>query len=175
MPIRRTSSPLARHCAIILLFMYIVTVMLLAVPVHAQQATPDPVTTPGAVDRHVTQANIGGMICRQGYAKTVLPPKAYTNRLKRQQLAALGLPRSKLRLFEEDYLIPLELGGAPRDPRNVWLEPLTGPWSAQDKDKLENRLNRLVCTGWVPLDEAQHEIATDWVGAFIKYVWRNVE
>jgi hypothetical protein len=149
--------------------------MLLAVPVHAQRATPDPAKTPGAVDRDVTQANITSTICRRDYAKSVKPSTAYTNRLKSRQLAALGLPRSKLRLFEEDYLIPLELGGAPRDPRNVWLEPLTGPWSAQDKDKLETRLNRLVCTGWVPLEEAQHEIAADWVGAFIKYVWRNAE
>lgn len=159
----------------IVLCISILPATLSAVRVQARRATPDPVTTPGAVDRRVTQANIGSTICRQGYAKSVRPSEAYTNRLKSRQLAALGLPRSELRLFEEDYLIPLELGGAPRDPRNVWLEPLTGPWSAQDKDKLENRLNRLVCTGWIPLDEARRAIAADWVGAFIEYVWRNAE
>lgn len=148
-------------------------VLLFVPPAQAQRATPDPFVTPGAVDSAVTQATIKKTICRSGYARSVRPPEEYTERLMRAQLDALGLPRSNLRQYEEDHLIPLSLGGAPRDPRNLWLEPRSVPWGAEDKDKLEEQLHLLVCTGWVPLREAQQEIASDWIGAFIKYVWRN--
>jgi hypothetical protein len=44
--------------------------------------------------------------------------------------------------YEEDHLIPLELGGAPRDPRNLWPEPHT---QSKVTDPLETKLNRIIC------------------------------
>ena len=38
------------------------------------------------------------------------------------------------------------------------------------KDVLERRLHNLVCAGKVDLKTAQHEIATDWIKAYQKYV-----
>jgi hypothetical protein len=70
--------------------------------------------------------------------------------------------RGRLRAYEYDHLIPLELGGAPDAARNLWPEP--GP-SPNPKDALENRLHRLVCAGAVSLAAARRAIATDWVAA----------
>jgi len=49
------------------------------------------------------------------------------------------------RHYEEDHLIPLEIGGNPTDVRNLWPEPRNSEHSAGEKDKLENRLHELVC------------------------------
>ena len=74
--------------------------------------------------------------------------------------------------YEEDHLIPLGLGGAPADPRNLWPEPRTSPdgWGADRKDELEFALNQLVCSGRLLLREAQQAIATDWIAAYRRYV-----
>jgi hypothetical protein len=76
--------------------------------------------------------------------------------------------------FEVDHLIPLGLGGA--DTReNLWPESRdTQPWNADVKDRLEDRLHVLVCRGEVPLEEAQREIATDWIVAYRKYIGDQV-
>jgi hypothetical protein len=41
---------------------------------------------------------------------------------------------------------------------------------ARIKDVLETKLKRLVCDGKLILKEAQHAIATNWIGAFKKCV-----
>ncbi len=64
--------------------------------------------------------------------------------------------------YEYDHLVPLELGGARNDARNLWPEPGGAP---NPKDELENRLRSRVCGGSMRLSVAQREIATDWVAA----------
>jgi hypothetical protein len=57
--------------------------------------------------------------------------------------------------------------GAPADPRNLWPEPRISPdgWGAGRKDEVEFALNQLVCSGRLPLREAQRAIATNWIAA----------
>jgi hypothetical protein len=43
----------------------------------------------------------------------VRPPTTYTNKLKAQQIAEYGYSDTSLSDYEEDHLIPLELGDAP--------------------------------------------------------------
>ena len=68
-----------------------------------------------------------------------------------------------------DHLIPLELGGAPRDPANLWPEPCTAvaadgtPAGARVKDRFENWLHDEVCSGVLSLVAAQQQIAGEWV------------
>jgi hypothetical protein len=77
--------------------------------------------------------------------------------------------------YEVDHLISLELGGS-NDIKNLWPESyLTDPWNAHVKDKLENRLHRLVCTGKITLKEAQDAISKDWIAAYIKYISEPVK
>jgi hypothetical protein len=65
--------------------------------------------------------------------------------------------------YELDHLIPLEIGGAPSDVRNLWPEPHYTTPNSYDKDTLENYLNEQVCSGAIDLKTAQNEIATNWV------------
>jgi hypothetical protein len=107
--------------------------------------------TPGVLNPMVSQATIRSTICRHGWTRTIRPPVSYTNDLKRRQLREYGL-RGPPSSFQEDHLISLELGGDPRDPRNLWPEPYP---RASDVDRIENDLNHRVCTGSMSLAEAQ--------------------
>lgn len=83
---------------------------------------PDPHCTPGALDLAVTQADIGRTICSDGWTATVRPPEAITEPEKQASMASYGLG-GYLGGYEYDHLVPLELGGAPNSPRNLWPEP----------------------------------------------------
>ncbi|MEW1657688.1 hypothetical protein [Streptomyces sp. NPDC093707] len=126
---------------------------------------PDPVCTPGAANPDVTQSTIDSTICVPGWTTTVRPPVSYTNPLKIQQIGEYGYSDTDTADYEEDHLIPLELGGAPRDPKNLWPEPRYGDETAASKDSVENKLKTAVCNGSVQLDDARNAIATDWTTA----------
>jgi hypothetical protein len=127
---------------------------------------PDPRCTPGAVDPGVTQSNIAVTICHDGYAASVRPPESVTTPEKRASMAAYG-DTGPPGDYEYDHLVPLELGGAANDPRNLWPEPGASP---NPKDALEDRLRALVCSGRLGLAGAQREIATDWIAAYRRWV-----
>lgn len=106
----------------------------------------------GRVNLLVTQATIRQTICISGWTATVRPAKSYTNALKIKQLPA-GADPSR---YEEDHLMPLGLGGAPRDPANLW--PILWPRAKMD-DVWENKLHRQVCAGEITLSVAQTMIS----------------
>jgi hypothetical protein len=125
---------------------------------------PDPVCTPGVTNPAVTQGTINSTICVPGWTSTIRPPTSYTNPLKVRQIAEYGYRDTNVADYEEDHYIPLELGGSPRDAKNLWPEARTGASgsTAGDKDTVENKLKRLVCAGQVRLVPAQRAIVTDW-------------
>jgi hypothetical protein len=125
-------------------------------------ALPDARCTPGAISPAVTQANLGSTICRSGYTRGVRPPERITEAEKRRSMAAYG-DRGSASGYEYDHLVPLELGGATNDPRNLWPEPGHTP---NPKDALEGRLRRLVCQHRLSLSAAQQEIAGNWVAVY---------
>lgn len=118
--------------------------------------------TVGVLNPDVTQATIRTTICVVGWTATIRPPAAYTTALKIQQIAARRLTDTSPRDYEEDHWLPLELGGAPRDPRNLWPEPWAGPRGAHAKDVVENSLHRAVCSGQMSLADAQAKMIRDW-------------
>jgi hypothetical protein len=130
----------------------------------AHDGLPDSSCTPGDRDLRVTADDIGDTICAKGWAKSVRPAKNVTDPIKRERMAAYGIdgPRGA---YELDHLIPIELGGA-STVANLWPEPWDGPLGAHEKDRLEDRLHSLVCTGRMPLADAQRVFATDWVSAY---------
>ncbi len=84
---------------------------------------PDPLCTPGAVDRAVTAANVSSTICRTGgYTKSVRPPVSLTGPAKKVIMAAYGISWSQASKYELDHLVELNAGGA-SDYRNLWPEP----------------------------------------------------
>jgi hypothetical protein len=127
---------------------------------------PDPQRTPGAVNPDITQANIRDTICNPRWStRSIRPNVSYTNRLKVQQIDEYGYPDSRLRSYEEDHFIPLELGGHPTDPKNLWPEPFQtsiADGGAHTKDQVENYLHAEVCSGSLTLEKAQREITEDW-------------
>ena len=131
---------------------------------------PDPSVTPGALNPDVTQENILQTVCVKGYSKTIRPPENFTNKLKKQQIREYDYADRNPKHYEEDQLVPLSLGGSPRDPQNLWPEPRESEWGADKKDQLEFVLYRMVCQGETPIAEAQHEIATDWIAAWKRHV-----
>jgi len=132
---------------------------------------PDPRCTPGAINPQVTQANISSTICAPGYTTSIRPPESITEPEKIASAAAYGY-EGPLHVAEYDHLIPLELGGDPNDPANLWVEPNDRPGATSiynSKDTLEGALNGLVCSGQMTLDAARQAIATDWATAFERY------
>ncbi len=120
---------------------------------------PDPSCTPGALNPAVTQATIDRTICVSGWTETVRPSESVTEPEKQASMAAYR-DGGSLHDYEYDHLVSLELGGALNDPRNLWPEPGASP---NPKDSVENALHRMVCSGQIPLAQAQHIIATEWV------------
>lgn len=115
---------------------------------------------PGALNTAVTQATINQTICVRGWSESVRPSWSYTNALKYRLVSAR---HGKMSDYELDHAIPIELGGATADPRNLWIEKHRGTYGSYAKDRLENRLHKLVCAGTLSLDEARREIWPHWI------------
>jgi hypothetical protein len=115
---------------------------------------PDKKRTPGALNPKVRQATVRKTICKSGWTRTIRPPVSYTNSLKVKQMVPYeetGSPSE----YEEDHFIPLELGGAPKNPKNLWPEPHS---QSQLSDPLETSLKRKVCMGLMKLAKARATI-----------------
>ena len=172
---------------------------------------PDPVRTPGAANPQVTQENIGDTICsRRSSTKLIRPPAGYTGRLKRKQLREYGdiVRQARAQLvnpgtgkvdttrcvarsdnpacYEEDHLIPLEDGGDPTDPRNLWPEAYNTRaggtiMGARQKDVVEGFVHDEICYGipyskkssYIPamtsitLRRGQEILAGDWYACYV--------
>ena len=122
---------------------------------------PKPSLTPGdALD--VTPTDF----CVPGYSSKV---RDVPESVKNQAYDEYGITSHQPNQYEVDHLISLELGGS-NSIKNLWPESYTGDWNAHIKDKLENKLHDLVCGGQLDYKQAQHEIATDWIAAYKKYI-----
>jgi hypothetical protein len=130
---------------------------------------PDPEKTPGEANPVLTQEKI----CAKGFTT-----KAFRNvpaSLKAKVYAAYGMRNHKGACggkegCEVDHEISIELGGS-NSIKNLWIQPYSGmTWNAHVKDRLENALHRLVCTGKVDLAQAQKEISDDWIATYRRYL-----
>jgi hypothetical protein len=121
-------------------------------------ARPDPACTPGALNPAVTQGTIDATICVPGWTDTVRPAESITEPEKAASMAAYGDTGSTSE-YEYDHFVPLELGGATNDARNLWPEPEASP---NPKDAVEDQLRQSVCDRQIPLAQAQREIARNW-------------
>lgn len=112
----------------------------------------------------------GQDICVVGYTKKV---RAVPQEIKEEVYREYGITSHGRGEYEIDHLIPLELGGS-NSIKNLWPESYrTLPWNARVKDRLENKLHELVCSGQIDLKTAQQAIAADWIEAYKKYVSPN--
>ncbi len=122
---------------------------------------PNASLSPGDI-LEVTKADI----CVSGYSSKV---RNVPESVKNQAYQEYGITSHAPGAYEVDHLISLELGGS-NSLKNLWPESYSGDWNAHIKDKLENKLHSLVCDGSLNLATAQHEIATNWIAAYQKYL-----
>lgn len=126
---------------------------------------PDKHTTKGAIVPAITQANIDTTICNPQYVAAITPPPSWQEQAKTLLISKQFGSMSR-EFFAVDHLVPISLGGAPRDARNVWLQGWAGDFSAVQKDALESTLNSMVCNGQIPLHQAQKLIADNWIALY---------
>ncbi len=141
-----------------------------AIACTAHDGLPDssPDCTPGSIDPSIKQDNIQMTICVPGYTAKVRPSVAVTNKMKRQVMAEYGLEGQDPSLYEGDHALPIEAGGCPGPDAdcdfhaNFWPQKWLSPFGAHDKDKIENRCHRAICSGRITLKDAQAQLMTDW-------------
>jgi len=114
--------------------------------------------TPGALNPDVTQDTIHSTICAPGWTETAQPPASYGTALKLQQMRDFGETGSPLN-YKEDHLVPLSIGGAPRDPHNLFPQPTA---KTTEKEDLEDQLHKQVCSGQMTLAAAQEKMRHGW-------------
>jgi hypothetical protein len=159
-----SASPACQACLIGLMLKPLASLALCLAGACAQ-AVPDALLNPD-----VTPATQGQTICSSGYTKTVRPSTSFTNCIKKRLFREQGMDFDADKGgYELDHIVPLALGGHPRNLHNLTLQPWEGPNGAKRTDRLEVKLQCLVCSGDVALKEAQGAIWTDWKAAYAVY------
>jgi hypothetical protein len=121
-------------------------------------ALPDSPCTPGAILPDATVDKI----CQPGYSSSV---RNVPDSLKNDVYAEYGIASHTPGQYEVDHLISLELGGS-NDIANLWPEPAEPRPGFHEKDKVENYLHDQVCNGKMSLQDAQYQIATNWLAVY---------
>jgi hypothetical protein len=130
-----------------------------------QVALPDPTLTPGVV-RTTSVAEI----CAPSFRTK--PFRHTTSAMKKKVYAEYGMEPGKgvcAKGCEIDHLIALTDGGAD-DIKNLWPQPYEPRPGAHEKDVLEDKLHRMVCSNKISLADAQTALRTNWFEAYKKYV-----
>jgi Protein of unknown function (DUF3761) len=123
---------------------------------------PDRRCSPGAYYSGLT----GNVICSPSFRTSAIRnvPQSEKFQVEREY----GTPaRYYGRSIEIDHIVPLELGGS-NDITNLYPEPGSGDASYHVKDKLENNLHDLVCSGAMALRTAQRQIAANWEALYTR-------
>jgi hypothetical protein len=132
-------------------------------PAHAY---PNPALTPGATNPRVTQRSIQNTICSASFLAAVQPAASYIDRLKRRQIGLYAYADGDPASYVEDHFVPVELGGDPDAPSNLWPQPSGPAPAAVEKDEAEQYLHDQVCSGALTLAAAQAAILNDWVAVY---------
>lgn len=132
----------------------------LALSAHAARyaETPLPAYTPG----DIVSTDVA-LVCQKDY-----PLKARdVSRSKKDQVYALYHvdPEQCTEGCKIDHLVPLAIGGS-NDTKNLWPHEYGARWSVYMKTRLEIRLRKEVCSGRLPIAQAQQCIASDWIKCY---------
>lgn len=122
---------------------------------ESSNGLPDSPCTPGAVFPDATK----DLICQPGYSSSV---RNVPVEVKAQVYAEYGIASHEPGQYEVDHLISLELGGS-NDIANLWPELADPRPGFHEKDHVEDYLHSQVCNGSMPLEQAQLQIASNWV------------
>jgi hypothetical protein len=124
----------------------------------AHNGLPDSACTPGDIIASATKS----VICKSGYSSSV---RNVPDSEKQQDYAEYGITHHSTGQYEVDHLVSLELGGS-NDISNLWPELASPTPGFHQKDAVENYLHSQVCSGAISLQQAQVEIATNWLAVY---------
>jgi hypothetical protein len=77
-----------------------------------------------------------------------------------------GIPKEKRSDYVIDHLVSLSNGGL-NNLYNLWPQPKD---EGHLKDRLENKLHKMVCKGQISLEEAQNALSDNWEKSYLKYI-----
>lgn len=134
-------------------FLTLSTVLFFASHAAAQESLlPNPKLTPGRVAQG--DKDRGGV----------------TAEMEQKVFARYRLPWSSRAAFKIDHLIPVELGGADTID-NLWPQSLRArPYGPERKELLTEVLLQQIARKQITVEQAQEQIRTDWIDAFIDHV-----
>lgn len=118
----------------------------------------DQACTPGDIIPDATKDKI----CVSGYAGKT---RNVTQSTKDQVYANYGIKTHTSGQYEVDHLVSLQLGGS-NDISNLWPQPASPKPGFHEKDRVENYLHDQICKGNITVQQAQIEIATNWVAVY---------
>jgi len=125
-------------------------------------ARPDRRCSPGAYYAKLTKRIICSASFRTGDYRNVPSSEKHAVEVE------YGLaPKSYGSALEIDHIVSLELGGS-NDIANLFPEEANAHPGYRAKDRLENRLHDLVCSGATSLGAARAGIAADWEALYRK-------
>lgn len=119
---------------------------------------PDTACTPGDIISTATKSQV----CQSGYASLV---RKVPTSVKTRAYRMYDITHHRPGQYEVDHLVSLELGGS-NDISNLWPEAASPTPGFHEKDRVENYLHNQVCSGAVSLEQAQIEIATNWLNVY---------
>lgn len=131
---------------------------------------PDPICSPGSLNPDVSEKTMQETICKPGWVDTVRPDQEKTLALKEVVLERYGYRNVNPNDFELDRVIPVVIGGSIYGIDNLFPQPhagvagMTENTGSEAKNSVDRALNTAVCETRVPLVEAQHEVAQNWLG-----------
>jgi Protein of unknown function (DUF3761) len=117
---------------------------------------PDRACSPGAYSRRLTTA----VICSPGFRTGTIRNVPQSEKFAVEREYGLR-PAYYGSTLEIDHIVSLELGGS-NAIANLFPEEANAHPGYHVKDRLENRLHDLVCSGAMPLRTAQERIAANW-------------
>lgn len=126
-------------------------------------ANPDRRCSPGAYYSKLT----GSVLCSTSFRTSSIRNVPQSEKYAVEKEYGMT-PRSYGRTLEIDHIVSLELGGS-NDIANLFPEKANANPGYRVKDKLENKLHKLVCSGQMNLRSVQRQIAKNW-----QTLYRNV-
>lgn len=118
----------------------------------------------------VREDTLDATICSPGYTALVRPSTSFTNGVKAKLMREAGIDPRAASTLELDHRVSLSVGGSPRHLANLQLQSLEGKDGAKRKDRLERRLQSLVCARQLSLAQAQWDLYSDWQAAYRRYI-----
>ncbi len=118
--------------------------------------SPDRACSPGAYSSGLTTA----VICSPSFRTSTIRNVPQSEKFAVEREYGLA-PAYYGRSLEIDHIVSLELGGS-NDIANLFPERANADPGYHVKDRLENRLHDLVCSGAIALRTAQERIASNW-------------